>query len=539
MDGGLLSWTNVLGKVSSAALIVPTSEALGQLKWNWFHNSRAMWDFEIFDKASRGPLGALMLLFRTRGRSLAALGALLIVLLLAIDTFFQQVVSLPVRWELQDMAAAAPKTIMYKPSQSDEYHGGELYSPVLFGNGTRPEIPISCPTSNCTFPHYDTLAVCSQCADVSDHLTFGCFNHAADWIAGLEGYFDAKQPIENLTACGYYLNATSESRVLMSGYLIDSNTSAPGEALLVRNFPLTSTYTKAPLYRNGSINFKSIRHTIVDTLVVSARDGTAESVYLNETPIAQECILSCVFNTTPGPFPWVTTPYVDATGSGFYLTYVDNISIITEDASRPDQLLEYSLDNNTAHAVIQSFVDIFPSYTTVSNQSSPPSMRYKTWKTGPAWTQLPDFNPWLAPNNVTRHMERLATALTNVVRSAPSRLEVMGSAFDRETYIEVHWEWLIFPFALLVLSLVFLVATIIKTSKHTTEAGLWKNSAMPTLIYGLPKEAQTRLKPSSTSDTKKVRIQLLPNMGWRVSGHAYRSPTLVAPNAPRALPGWI
>lgn len=49
----LLVYTNALGKVASAALIVPTSEALGQLKWNWFSKSRAMWDFEIFDKASR------------------------------------------------------------------------------------------------------------------------------------------------------------------------------------------------------------------------------------------------------------------------------------------------------------------------------------------------------------------------------------------------------------------------------------------------------------------------------------------------------
>jgi hypothetical protein len=51
--GYLLTLTNALGKIASAALIVPTSEALGQLKWNWFNKSRAMWDFEIFDKASR------------------------------------------------------------------------------------------------------------------------------------------------------------------------------------------------------------------------------------------------------------------------------------------------------------------------------------------------------------------------------------------------------------------------------------------------------------------------------------------------------
>jgi hypothetical protein len=49
----LLTLTNILGKVASAALIMPISEALGQLKWNWFHKSNTMWDFEIFDKASR------------------------------------------------------------------------------------------------------------------------------------------------------------------------------------------------------------------------------------------------------------------------------------------------------------------------------------------------------------------------------------------------------------------------------------------------------------------------------------------------------
>jgi hypothetical protein len=38
LTGNLLTY--VLGKVASAALIVPTSEALGQL--NWFHKSNAM-----------------------------------------------------------------------------------------------------------------------------------------------------------------------------------------------------------------------------------------------------------------------------------------------------------------------------------------------------------------------------------------------------------------------------------------------------------------------------------------------------------------
>jgi hypothetical protein len=38
----LFTLANVLRKGASAALFVPTTEALGQLKWNWFHISKAM-----------------------------------------------------------------------------------------------------------------------------------------------------------------------------------------------------------------------------------------------------------------------------------------------------------------------------------------------------------------------------------------------------------------------------------------------------------------------------------------------------------------
>lgn len=67
--GSILTLTNILGKVSTVALIVPTTEALGQLKWNWFHTSNAIWDCEIFDKATRGLWGAVTLLYRNNDAS--------------------------------------------------------------------------------------------------------------------------------------------------------------------------------------------------------------------------------------------------------------------------------------------------------------------------------------------------------------------------------------------------------------------------------------------------------------------------------------
>lgn len=49
----LNAYISVLARISSAALLLPVSEALGQLKWNWFQakrdeakQSKKMWDFE-------------------------------------------------------------------------------------------------------------------------------------------------------------------------------------------------------------------------------------------------------------------------------------------------------------------------------------------------------------------------------------------------------------------------------------------------------------------------------------------------------------
>jgi hypothetical protein len=64
----LNTYISILSKMAGAALILPVSEALGQLKWSWFlEHSKQMWDFEIFDNASRGPWGSMLLLLRTKG----------------------------------------------------------------------------------------------------------------------------------------------------------------------------------------------------------------------------------------------------------------------------------------------------------------------------------------------------------------------------------------------------------------------------------------------------------------------------------------
>jgi hypothetical protein len=200
----------VLSKIASAALILPISEAIGQLKWSWFHGkeSKDAFDFEIFDKASRGAWGSILLLFRTRGKSLAALGALLTIMLLAIDTFFQQVTDQPERWTPFGKGLV-PRIVRYDPpvvwSWQSDYDGTmTVANPEMRGalvplyyeksstenpkfTSSQLDIPVSCPTSRCTWAPYRTLGVCSACADISSLLTYACLPMRMDWIRNATG----------------------------------------------------------------------------------------------------------------------------------------------------------------------------------------------------------------------------------------------------------------------------------------------------------------------------------------------------------------
>jgi hypothetical protein len=601
--GSFLTYTNILGKVASAALIVPTSEALGQLKWNWFQKSKAMWDFEIFDKASRsgtirlirktyadfqsfrGPIGAVLLLYRTKGRSLAALGALLIVLLLAIDTFFQQVVDLPERRFLQ-AGSSIPRVAHYKNEYMLEYHQGYeeqgfdafvfpsirpfLYGngtqPVPFGSGTRPDIPLACPTSSCTWPEYETLGVCSACTDASDLLQFKCMYTKIDWTTTHLGRV-TPEATPNGTVCGYFYDTGDNNPLLMSGYILNETEGvrSPGETLLVRLLPFTNL-DKTPV-AGGSEKFKHVRNPVLDALIVSSPDSS--SVHQHIPPITQECVLTwCVKtlqseyesgtysetvtdtyeNTTVGPFPWTSEelPIIDGAIS-YWIWYNQDITIERNASAhnRSNAIISnetYTIDNRTTSYHTTIFDKIFPSYYTDFGLDGKTMLRYQDYWGGAYFRELP-FNPWKAPNNVTHHLERLATSMTNAIRSIENAESLQGVAYSKETFVSVRWGWLAFPIVLLVLSLVFLAATIRKTSENDS-AGIWKTSTMPTLIYSLPKESRSQFASPSTWGSgkgapRKTRIKLLPNMGWRISGQSYLSRSPRLPSGERVPRGWI
>jgi len=60
---------STLGTLAKSALALGVSACLAQGKWIWFKKRQhRLRDFELLDNASRGPLGSMELLWKTRGR---------------------------------------------------------------------------------------------------------------------------------------------------------------------------------------------------------------------------------------------------------------------------------------------------------------------------------------------------------------------------------------------------------------------------------------------------------------------------------------
>jgi len=57
-----------LASLAKAALLIPVTEGLGQLRWIWFtRKARRADDFELFDGATRGAFGSFRLLVSLKG----------------------------------------------------------------------------------------------------------------------------------------------------------------------------------------------------------------------------------------------------------------------------------------------------------------------------------------------------------------------------------------------------------------------------------------------------------------------------------------
>lgn len=112
------------------AILLVVSQALGQLKWTWFTSEHPLDDLVRYDEASRGALSSLKLLWRLRlQHPLASCGALISIILLAVDPFIQQTLSYyDCSVSIETEQANLPRTNFFSPFS---YHDQVLIESIL------------------------------------------------------------------------------------------------------------------------------------------------------------------------------------------------------------------------------------------------------------------------------------------------------------------------------------------------------------------------------------------------------------------------
>ncbi|KAK7720578.1 hypothetical protein SLS63_009796 [Diaporthe eres] len=168
---------SLLSTASKAALLFAVGELVSQWKWILFTDrARPLMDFERIDSASRGLLGSLQLMWNCKKAWILRLGALIILLDVAVDPFSQQLVQL--RQDLvynEDRETILSTAVDPNTTLVTADADFSMQSAILFGldqplKNVVQQGAFNCPTGNCTWPEYESLAICNSCVDITDRL---------------------------------------------------------------------------------------------------------------------------------------------------------------------------------------------------------------------------------------------------------------------------------------------------------------------------------------------------------------------------------
>ncbi|KAK8091869.1 hypothetical protein PG997_002230 [Apiospora hydei] len=168
------SLVSVFSTLAKTALALPVASVISQMKWVWFEEPRRLADLQTFDRASRGPWGALQLVWDTKGRAwITKAACILSIVALAYEPTAQQVLSFESRETPSNNATASLSIATNWTAASLQTDGDDFSKQVAvqslllsaFGskaqNNSVPQFQCTAPT--CHWQNVSTLGACSKC----------------------------------------------------------------------------------------------------------------------------------------------------------------------------------------------------------------------------------------------------------------------------------------------------------------------------------------------------------------------------------------
>ena len=382
-----------------------------------------------------------------------------------------------------------------------------MYSEDLGTNSSISNIKLSCVTGNCTFPPFQTLAVCSKCENVTDTLL------SAQCHSLKEG--GSRAPIHVVTSCeralpnGLKLNTTfGSSHVATNGTLAPVR--FPPSSLSILNFTsIWSEGSEASIECPPTSDKKSHAYYCAD---YNSTVKAYEEALKTKRIAATQCSLYwCVETMQTGVIngqisetkldTWHNKTALESDIVYDFLSSVREGDIWT---LRPPSL---SPNDGTSEFVVaryasQALHDWLDSHLTISTGTTYVSMSVSFAEIDPYHRQY-EQQRLMMSTNITTMFDKLVASMNRALRRTSPESQrflrykekdgtiqnprnitdvgpAIGTAASREIYVVVHWPWLAFPIALWLTALIFFLLTLLSTYRHKLE--VWKLSPLP-LIF--------------------------------------------------------
>ncbi|KAL3479168.1 hypothetical protein BJX99DRAFT_222621 [Aspergillus californicus] len=504
---------SILATASKSSLVYVIGECIGQLKWIWFHKAerKQLDDMQLFDSASRGPLGSLSVILQHKGQSLVSLGAIVIILALMFDPFMQQILTYPTKQvteSAESSSALAKQAFIFLPDTFS------MHPQVIVNTGLWSELPqylepnVTCSSGDCDWPAFESVGLCSKCEDISSLTKFECEPFE----------FNADDPV---LLRNRELNITCEV--------------IPPQG---RTFPITTT-----LSRYGGDGIYSYYYTMMEHMVwfpyqtIKIDNETFVGIE-NPHDVIAYTELALVNNRT-------SLPLLSDFGKAFRINKATQCAI-----NLCSRIYNVSVSNGTALLKTsspdygQSWDDTISEAPTCWKPTHglplqrPNLTEYSRWN----WGNTSEFT--FCPNisyNLTEYFAGsinrgymvtnetdwelgvlydptnqsllkiidigLEPAMSNVAASftkaglLASNHTVTGKVYSSQVYVSVNWFWIILPAALVSLGALFLLLTIFTNKRQKLH--LWKSSMLAVIFHGLntlDTEAMTARSQTTTGD---------------------------------------
>ncbi|KAJ5627440.1 hypothetical protein N7528_004867 [Penicillium herquei] len=501
---------SIIMTVTEAALLVPITACLGQLKWNLYRRSASLEYMQAIDEASRGSFGSFQILGRVLlGSKMGILtfcGAFLTILSLAVDPFAQQILSFPLRPTRSSNDTAF---IQYAHNYSsgvasyfDSSGGATGLSPLLprailsglalSNTSLQPE----CSSGSCSYPKFVSLGVCGQCKNVTEQTTQVCQGSALEkegssWVLS-----------DTSITCNY----TSPSGFNTSLNL--EKTEADGESLSNATVFIMEYWSSTP---GSTEKIFDIDSPIVSFITVSQNESilytSSNSTAAPPKPSFTECALYwCEKEYAPSNY--------SGSSSGTPIFKTQQLHWVISDVLAPLSGVK-ALSNESSYHVTSPVLEFLP---IVLESAFEGTSRAIGFDTGDVKSSL-TITGLLQLSNITEVVDSVATRLTDTMRAAESGPRVRGIAFRDESFIEVRWPWIILPLCVVLGSALVLLTTSVATRKRNVV--LWKNSVFPLLMTDLDIAPEYNFRSLRSVDeakrvSKKINVVLEEDDGLRL-----------------------